>query len=106
MKSIILILCVGAVLINCTSDTGQRPANVKPWKKFHTAARLGDLPKIKELLRMGTDVNILDTGERTPLFTAAANGHDAVVLLLLKNGADVNLKQKYGRAPIFDASYN
>ncbi|XP_031619380.1 ankyrin repeat domain-containing protein 50-like [Contarinia nasturtii] len=77
-----------------------------PGQKLHTAARNGDVAKIKGLLESGMDVNIVDGGERTPLFVAAANGQIDAVKVLLENGADINKKNKYGRAPIFDATLN
>ena len=38
----------------------------------------------------GSDLNIEDTGEYTPILHAAQNGHVEVVRYLLENGVDVN----------------
>ncbi|KAK3941240.1 ankyrin repeat-containing domain protein, partial [Diplogelasinospora grovesii] len=50
------------------------------------------------------DVNSKDTQLRTPLFRAAAMGHDAVVGLLLSQGAEVNTTDTEGWTPLLAAA--
>ncbi|XP_031634264.1 GA-binding protein subunit beta-1-like [Contarinia nasturtii] len=106
MKTLIpIVLCFGAVLINCTSGHRfKRNANENSWKAIHTAARTGDVKKVEKLLLNGIDVNILDSGERTPLFTAVEHQHIDVVKLLIIKGGDVNRKNKFGKSPLLTAT--
>ena len=46
---------------------------------------------VRALLDAGADKNLADNDGDTPLFTAAQNGHDAVVRTLLDAGADKDL---------------
>lgn len=63
------------------------------------AARKGQVEKVKELIKLGADVNAKEkvVGEGRPaLFHAASYGRTEVVKLLLQHGADVN-EQPAGR---------
>ena len=54
---------------------------------------------VKALIEAGADVNkAADDGE-TPLYTAASNGHEAVVTALIEAGADVNKADNGGKTP-------
>lgn len=63
------------------------------------------MPKIEELLKDGTDINIKDKNGVTPLFTAAMNGRLNVVEFLIKNEAAVNEKNNAQQAPIYTATF-
>lgn len=41
---------------------------------------------------------------QTPLWLAAAKGHEAIVRLLIKEGADIHIKDKHGRTPLLLAA--
>jgi ankyrin repeat protein len=53
------------------------------------AVKMGDLKKVRELLRDGADVNAKDRGQ-TALMLACEEGNEEIIDELLKNGADVN----------------
>ena len=54
---------------------------------LHGVAREGNRPLVEELLAKGAEVNAKDILGRTPLYSAAQNGHDEVEALLRKHGA-------------------
>jgi ankyrin repeat protein len=64
--------------------------------------------KVLELLRgKGANLNVADDYGWTPLFWAAANGHEAIVKLLLDIGkVDADLKDDYGQTPLSWAAEN
>lgn len=68
------------------------------------AARIGDIPAIKQHIAEGADVNALHF-ERPPLTWAAMAGRTEAVRLLLENGADVNIKSRDGSTPLHGAAF-
>ena len=57
---------------------------------IHHAAKLGYTEVIKALLsKSGSNPNIKDRFDETPLHYAAVNGHRDIVEFLASNGADV-----------------
>ncbi|NHQ60247.1 ankyrin repeat domain-containing protein [Chlorobium sp. BLA1] len=64
-----------------------------------------NLPRVRELLAQGADVNakckIVDL---TPLHCAVDNGHAEIAKLLLCEGADVDVTTKTGRTPLHIAA--
>ncbi len=65
--------------------------------EIHDAAKVGDLEKVKALIKDDPDlVNSKDNEDATPLLWAAQIGSTNVVDLLLNHGADVNAKGKNG----------
>ena len=68
---------------------------------FLVAARKGDVPKLKELLDKGADVNAKTQYGATALAYACDKGHIEVVKLLLERGANVNVRDTfYGEVPL------
>lgn len=69
------------------------------------AASSGDLPRVKEMVSTGTDVNAraFDDGQ-TALIAAARSGRQEVVKYLVANGADVNVKDA-GGTPLYWAAF-
>ncbi|EAU33564.1 predicted protein [Aspergillus terreus NIH2624] len=59
------------------------------------AARLGDTDIIRRLLSYGFPIDFRDEQDRTPLMSAAANGHDMAVRMLLESGASVFLTDRH-----------
>jgi len=51
------------------------------------AAKIGDLARVRWLLKRGAKVNLVDESQRTAVYFACTNGHFDVVRELLKEGA-------------------
>ena len=69
---------------------------------LHWAAARGNLKAVARLIRL-VEVDGLDNLQRTALWLAATNGHDAVVGTLLACGADANMADRLQRTPLRSA---
>lgn len=70
------------------------------------AAFKGDVAEIKRILRAGTDVDIRNHNNETPLINAAARGHAPAVKVLISAGANVNAQTGTGYSPLHAAADN
>lgn len=73
---------------------------------LHAAARRGDINQARNLVYEGTDPNIRDSSNLTPLHHAAKEGRLEVAGLLLTYGADANAKDDSGSTPLHHAAHN
>ncbi|CAH0047278.1 unnamed protein product [Clonostachys solani] len=71
---------------------------------LHLAAYSGLSKFSLKIIEDGASVLNLDAHNRTPLYWAAANGHQGVVSLLIKRGCDPNAEDAYGLKPIHTAA--
>ena len=55
-------------------------------------SKLGNVEIMNELIKIGTDINQLNSEGKSPLHIACENRHIEIVEKLLENGADPNLK--------------
>lgn len=83
------------------------PARVNTVTPFgtwlHIASRVGNVDVVKELVKLGADINTpAGTFETGPLTTAVSAGHLGVVDFLLSLGAEMDLSEPY-RNPLFGA---
>ena len=76
------------------------PASGPAWEgSLHSAANRNDLPRARQLLAKGADVNArLDGDGMVPLHYAVAHAHREMVELLLEAGADVDATDGDGRS--------
>ncbi len=75
--------------------------------EIHDAAFMGDLQKVKALLKDNPElISSKDHLGKTPLHCAAEEGHKNVAELLLAKGADVNAKTDYGLTPLHEAAWH
>jgi hypothetical protein len=72
---------------------------------LHSAALVGDVERVKKLLKKGADPNAEDKDGWTPLHVAASVGHVDVVKLLLERRANPNAEDKDGKTPLHYAAY-
>jgi len=84
-KSISLLIILFTLCITVWADTGT---------EFIRAAKDGDLNKVQQLLKAGTDINTKDGNGATALTWAAKYGHLEVVRLLLQNGIELDTRSK------------
>jgi ankyrin repeat protein len=61
---------------------------------LHSAARDGDVERVKKLLEKGANPNVQDEAGLTPLHWAADVGSVDMVKFLLEHGADPNVQDK------------
>jgi ankyrin repeat protein len=65
---------------------------------------MGDISRVRELLRQGADVNARDTEHNeTPLMLAVKFAKADIVRLLLDAGAEVNARNDWGKTALFYA---
>ncbi|XP_056005124.1 uncharacterized protein LOC130050130 isoform X2 [Ostrea edulis] len=70
---------------------------------LNAACKGGHVSVVKELVKVGADVNLQDREGNTPLTAACYRGHLCVVKELVKAGADVNLQDYFGNTPLIAA---
>ena len=74
---------------------------------FIDAVKVGNVPKVEELLAAGVNMNQVDANGTTPLFYAAMNGHEGVVRKLLAAGCDKDaMDDLFGYSPLHTATHN
>ena len=89
----------------CVSSGSASRGAFNSESKIHVAAKLGDLEKVKALLKGNPDlVFSKDNYGNTPLHEAASNCKKDVAELLLANKADVNAKNNVGMTPLHEAA--
>ena len=77
---ILLWLCVMAFMVSGVSYAGDDQSLI-------TAAYVGDISEVNELLAKGADVNVKNNNGWTALHEASMKGHGDIVQLLKKAGA-------------------
>jgi len=82
--------------------TGHKNVKEKDLPKLHKAAWLGDMVKLKQLLKKN-DVNSMDRHHRTPLHYACMKGHDGITQWLCANRANLGICDEDGKAALMKA---
>ena len=78
--------------------------SVAGFNEFVAAAEVGDVRKVRDLLRRGADINKPDGDGWTALIAAAAEGHlEVVKMLLVHSDVDVNLANKDNESALMRA---
>jgi ankyrin repeat protein len=92
-----LVLALGLALAGCGGEKGD----------IHAAAYAGDLPKVKQLVAGGVDINKHGKKKLTLLHLAAFQGntrHIEMAKWLLANGANAGARDFEGKTPLDVAS--
>lgn len=63
---------------------------------IHVAATQGSEQNVINFLGAGAQVDVLDRNNQTPLFLAAAKGHEGCCAVLITQGADPNRRNRHG----------
>ncbi|KAK5985218.1 Ankyrin-2 [Trichostrongylus colubriformis] len=85
-------------------DLNSRQGEGSASASFLRAARAGNLDKVLELLRSGTDINTCNANGLNALHLASKEGHSEVVRELLKRGAHVDSATKKGNTALHISS--
>ena len=75
-----------------------------PSEPLYWAARYGNMPAVRALLKSGVDVNVNFNLNCTPLHYAAEHGHTPVVKVLIEAGAHVDKKGHCGSTSLHRAA--
>uniref|UniRef100_F1KQ68 Ankyrin-1 n=1 Tax=Ascaris suum TaxID=6253 RepID=F1KQ68_ASCSU len=86
------------------ADNGQHSNKGESSASFLRAARAGNLERVLELLRSGTDINTCNANGLNALHLASKEGHHEVVRELLKRKALVDAATKKGNTALHIAS--
>ena len=70
---------------------------------LHTAARDGNLKRVRLLVEQGADKDEGDWEGYTPLYMASNEGHFDVVQYLVEQGASLDKANDDGSTPLFTA---
>jgi len=73
---------------------------------LHDASEVGDLNKIKYVVRLGADVNNSNRDKVTPLMRSSSDGYPDIVKFLIEKGADVNAVDYSGDTPLMSVIQN
>ncbi|XP_069469495.1 ankyrin repeat domain-containing protein 12 isoform X2 [Ambystoma mexicanum] len=82
--------------VNKRNERGETP--------LHMAAIRGDVTQVKELIRLGANVNVKDFAGWTPLHEACNMGYYDIAKVLIAAGADVNTQGLDDDTPLHDAA--
>ncbi|XP_031977940.1 ankyrin repeat domain-containing protein 12 isoform X1 [Corvus moneduloides] len=82
--------------VNKRNERGETP--------LHMAAIRGDVKQVKELIRLGANVNVKDFAGWTPLHEACNVGYYDVAKVLIAAGADVNTQGLDDDTPLHDSA--
>jgi ankyrin repeat protein len=74
--------------------------------ELHYAVCDRNFERVKELIRLGSDVNLPDRNGWTPLHFAAQNYDERMARLLLDSGASVDPRDINGNTPLSTAVFN
>jgi ankyrin repeat protein len=73
-------------------------------KELENAVLLGDIIKVRELIKKGCDLDSKDKFGRTIISDAIVKGFDDIVKVLCEAKANINVKDKDGRTPLHFAA--
>lgn len=91
------LICI-AVVTQFAVAVGSHPQEQSPTEQFWSAARRGELEKVKSLIESGVDVDAKTNYGATALSFAADRGQKEVVEYLLSKGANPNVKDTFYNA--------
>ena len=91
LSTILIVVALAAVSVFIVNRFFQSDA-------LNTAAKEGDLLKVKQLIENGTPVNGRGMHSMTPLMWACNSGNVEVIDYLIDNGASVNCHNSSGSA--------
>ena len=99
----IAMATAGAVLAQQKKDEKADDEKTKLNKALNTAASIGKLDQVKDLIKQGADPEWRDPAGngKTAMVRAVMSGKVEVVKFLMENGADVHAPDGSGRYPVY-----
>ena len=92
-------LTILLILVGC-----KKQGNPVPDIDLHTAVLTDNLEVIRQHIKAGSDLNVVEpTRESTPLITAAALGRPEAAEILIEGGADINYQNADGSTALHTA---
>lgn len=88
----------------CKPENYHLKSNLHSDYPINHAAFFGDLERVKELIKLGVDLDSRGDLEYTALHHAAYRGHFDIVKVLVESGSDIHLKTELGKNAIELAS--
>ena len=100
INHVIRLLARDPELVNAYAQDGFQPLGL--------ASYFGHYDTAEYLIKAGAPINSPARNElkATPIHSAAAGGHEKIVILLLKHGADANVREQGGFTPLHAAAQN
>ncbi len=102
--NIILTISLTLIIFSVVIEANITPDDQLDYQLF-LAVKAGKNEKVESLLKRGAGVNYQDNDGITPLYWAAKNGNDPLVVLLLNHNANIRAVSKNGNSIIHAASY-
>ncbi|XP_041644377.1 histone-lysine N-methyltransferase EHMT1a [Cheilinus undulatus] len=96
-------------ILMALDDENLKPKKVKyPARQLYISAKQGELKKVIHLLVDGRDPNIMMEGQNkcTPLYAAAAEGHQEICHMLVQAGANLDMFDEEQKTPLMAACEN
>ncbi|HET7690817.1 MAG TPA: ankyrin repeat domain-containing protein, partial [Nocardioidaceae bacterium] len=107
------LVAASFVLAACSTGEGAEPSSTRPTQRegvttmdprtsqaqldqqLRDAAWANDVPRARDLIRQGADVNAKDDTEQSAYLIATSEGYLELLLLTLRNGGDVDAHDSY-----------
>lgn len=111
--SIVILTLTLCALAGCggRDESPQQPAEPQetaaaPAMDLHSAVVIGNLDLIRQHIKAGSDLNVLEPSRAsTPLITAAALGRTEAAKILIDAGADLNYRNNDGSTALHTAAF-
>ena len=84
----------------CKELLSWRDDSLIPSTAIHKATMLNLVPKVKQILSCGQNINETDWSKQTPLHWAARYCCEVLEFLLEEGGANLNAQDSYGNTPL------
>lgn len=101
----VIIVILLFTFIGCRDQTEKFEAASIPKVDLHSAVVQGNLEAIRQHIKAGSDLNVLEQSRfSTPIITAAAMGNAEAAKLLINAGADLNYQNADGSTALHTAA--
>ena len=96
-------ICVSSLTVVQTDQDCANKTSLENSYRLINSAAVGDIHKFSSLLHQNTDVDVCDSGGRTALHLACAEGHTEIVRILIDRKANFDVTDRWGSRPLQEA---